>query len=220
MRRREIRLFFLLAAALTITGCMGQQETGHRIRSFLYLYPRNALEVSVQPEVQEQISCAYPSCEEEWRVIARPDGTMAGLDDGQEYSCLFRESVLEGLPKEPLSGELQAGYVVKGEDTAAFLQEIFSKMGLFPSEYHELLISFLPEMERQPWNLITIYRRTGGVPDGLQITPRPDQVLQVLMAYKPLEKGPDEETEAPELESLHAFRQGFTAVELSGMQIQ
>ncbi len=142
MRRREIRILFLLAAALTITGCMGQQETGHRIRSFLYLYPRNALEVSVQPEVQEQISCAYPSCEEEWRVIARPDGTIAGLDDGQEYSCLFRESVLEGLPKEPLSGELQAGYVVKGEDTAAFLQEIFSKMGLFPSEYHELLISF------------------------------------------------------------------------------
>lgn len=167
MRRREIRILFLLAAALTITGCMGQQETGHRIRSFLYLYPRNALEVSVQPEVQEQISCAYPSCEEEWRVIARPDGTMASLDDGQEYSCLFRESVLE----------------------------------------------------RQPWNLITIYRRTGGVPDGLQITPRPDQVIQVLMVYKPLEKGPDEEAEEPELESLHALRQGFTMVELNGMQI-
>ena len=90
MRRREIRILFLLAAALTITGCMGRRETEYRIRSFLYLYPRNALEVSVQPEVQEQISCAYPSCEEEWRVIARPDGTMAGLDDGQEYSCLFR----------------------------------------------------------------------------------------------------------------------------------
>ena len=41
-----------------------------------------------------------------------------------------------------------------------------------------------------------------------------------LLYTSPLEKGPDEETEAPELESLHAFRQGFTAVELSGMQIQ
>ena len=45
-------------------------------------------------------------------------------------------------------------------------------------------------------------------------------MIQVLMAYKPLEKGPDEGAEEPELESLHALRQGFTMVELSGMQIQ
>lgn len=36
------------------------------------------------------------------------------------------------------------------------MQETFSKMGLIPSEYNELIVSWLPQMTDNPWNLIMV----------------------------------------------------------------
>ena len=118
MRRMKGKLFYLLAAVLlTACGCAVKEQEKDTVRSVIYLYPRDALEVSVEPENDGEISCSYPSCGKEWNIIARPDGTMTNLEDGQEYSCLFREYTAAGSPEK----NLQEGFVVEGKETAAFL---------------------------------------------------------------------------------------------------
>ena len=51
MRRMKGKLFYLLAALfLMAAGCAEKKQEKDTVRSMIYLYPRNALEVSVQPE--------------------------------------------------------------------------------------------------------------------------------------------------------------------------
>ena len=138
---------------------------------------------------------------------------MTNLDDGQEYSCLFREYTAVGIPAE----NPQEGFVVEGRETAAFLQETFSKMGLIPSEYNELILSWLPQMTDNPWNLIMVDVKANSVPEKLRISPEPDSVIQVFMAYKALDAPID--VEQPEVKTLPQARQGFTVVEISGAEI-
>ena len=214
MRRMKGKLFYLLAAVLlTVSGCAEKEQEKDTVRSMIYLYPRNALEVSVQPENDGEISCSYPSCGKEWNIIARPDGTMTNLDDGQEYSCLFREYTAVGIPAE----NPQEGFVVEGRETAAFLQETFSKMGLIPSEYNELILSWFPQMTDNPWNLIMVDVKVNSVPEELRILPEPDSVIQVFMSYKALDAPID--AEQPEVESLQRERRGFTVVEICGAEL-
>ena len=50
---------------------------------------------------------------------------------------------------------MSAGFVVKGEDTAAFLQEKLAYLGLTPREYNECIVYWLPRLEGNPYNLIS-----------------------------------------------------------------
>ena len=78
-----------------------------------------------------------------------PDGTLINREDGKEYSYLFWEG------KSDVVYDMTHGYVVKGADTAAFLQATLSRMGLIPREYNEFIVFWLPRMEKNPFNLIT-----------------------------------------------------------------
>ena len=51
-------------------------------------------------------------------MIAHPDSILINKADGKEYSYLFRE----GMSANPRY-DLSKGFVVKGSDTRAFLQE-------------------------------------------------------------------------------------------------
>ena len=109
------------------------------------------------------------------------------------------------------------GYVVKGSDTAAFLQATLSRMGLIPREYNEFIVFWLPRMEKNPFNLITFQTKRYTDNAKLSISPKPDSVLRVFMAYRALDEWVEVEAPAalPQFE-----RKGFTAVEWGGCEVQ
>ena len=210
MKKTHAVLVLLLALLMTAAGCRDKKEEFLAEKPVIYLYPEKAEEVSVWLDYEGELTCTYPAYEHGWHVIARPDGTLQNLRDGKEYSYLFWEGVTDA------QYDMSSGFVVKGEDTAEFLQEKLAALGLLPEEYNEFIVYWLPQMERNPWNLITFQTDAYTSQAALHIEPEPDSIIRVFMAYCPLEKPID----VPE-PVLHTMpRKGFTVVEWGGTEVK
>lgn len=181
----------------------------------IYLYPLQKEQISVRLEYQGNIIVSYPKYDESikgWKVIAYPDGRIIDLSDNREYSYLFWEGVLS----QPAAYDFSKGFIVEGEKTAEFLQDILKKFGLTPKEYNEFIVYWYPKMKDNKYNLVHFageeYEKTAR----LDITPKPDSVLRVFMVYKSLNKKIDI---APQ-EIKPFVRKGFTVVEWGGTEIK
>ena len=174
----------------------------------LYLYPEAETEVTVRLDYKGRLTCTYPAPDPDgaWHVTARPDGTLTDKQ-GREYSYLFWEGASDGAPPD-----FSRGFVVRGSDTAAFLREKLAYMGLTPREYNEFIVYWLPRMQDNPWNLIAFQGKNYTDSAPLTVTPRPDSVLRVFMAYRPL----DAPVTVPPQELTPFVRKGFTLVEWGG----
>ena len=148
----------------------------------IYLYPEQEIEVSVQLDYDGELTCTYPAYEDGWSVTAQPDGTLTD-EAGKQYSYLFWEGETD------IEYDMSRGFVVKGSDTAEFLQEKLSYLGLTPREYNEFIVYWLPKMQDHPYNLIAFQQEAYTDSAALTISPQPDSILRVFMAYQPLEQG-------------------------------
>ncbi len=175
----------------------------------IYLYPETETEIFVKLSYAGKLYCTYPAYNDGWRVIARPDGMLTSLADGKEYSYLFWDGYAN------IEYDMSRGFVVKGEDTAVFLQDILAKMGMTAKEYNEFIVYWLPRMQKNPYNLITFQGDAYTENAVLDITPKPDSILRVFMVYRPLET--PVEIEEPEIVSFE--RSGFTVVEWGGTEL-
>ena len=174
----------------------------------IYLYPTETTEVSVKVEVEGKFTSTYPNYNDGWTVTAQPDGTLTdGL--GREYYCLFWEALLPAAEMD-----FDEGWCVKGEDTAAFLEEMLREIGLTDKEANEFIIYWLPRMEHNAYNLISFQTEAYEDVAKLSVVPQPDSMLRVFMTWKPVAKPVELEpqTIAP------FVREGFTVVEWGGME--
>ena len=176
----------------------------------IYLYPEEETQVSVKLDCKGELTFTYPDYRDGWQVTALPDGTLYDNRDGREYSYLFWEGVSPG------EYDFSHGFVVKGEDTRKFLQEKLAFLGLTPREYNEFIVYWLPQMQNNPYNLIAFQKEAYTELAKLEITPRPDSLLRVFMAYQPLEE--PVEIEPQQLESF--VREGFAVVEWGGSLVE
>ena len=174
----------------------------------IYLYPEAETEVTVRLEYKGRLTCTYPAPDPDgaWHVTARPDGTLTDKQ-GREYSYLFWEGASNGAPPD-----FSRGFVVRGSDTAAFLREKLAYMGLTPREYNEFIVYWLPRMQDNPWNLIAFQGKNYTDSAPLTVTPRPESVLRVFMAYRPL----NAPISVLPQELTPFVRKGFTLVEWGG----
>lgn len=174
----------------------------------LYLYPETVADVTVKLDLNGKLGCTYPSYPKDgWQVTAYPSGKL--IVDGEEYNYLFWEGELNTV------FTFDKGFCVKGEDTAAFLKKALSEMGLIPSEYNDFIVYWLPKMEENAYNLISFVGKEYIDNAKLEISPKPDSVLRVAMAYQPLEQ-PVEIVP----QTFEPFeRNGFTVVEWGGAEI-
>ena len=184
------------------------EPEGNVYKPVLYLYPEAETDVTVRLEYKGRLTCTYPAPDPdgEWHVTARPDGTLTDKQ-GREYSYLFWEGA-----SDETHPDFSRGFVVRGSDTAAFLREKLAYMGLTPREYNEFIVYWLPRMQDNPWNLIAFQGKNYTDSAPLAVTPRPDSVLRVFMAYRPLATP----IVVPPQELTPFVRKGFTLVEWGG----
>ena len=173
----------------------------------IYLYPEEQTDVSVKLDYSGELTVTYPEYKNGWNVTAMPDGTLYDKD-GNEYSYLFWEG------KNNATYDFSEGFCVKGEDTAEFLREKLSLMGLTPREYNEFIVFWLPFMKDNEYNIISFQKERYTENAVLNVSPKPDTVLRVFMAFKPS----NVPVEIKEQEIVPTERKGFTLIEWGGTQ--
>ncbi len=178
-------------------------------KPILYLYPEEETDIDVTLRLDGALTCTYPAYNDGWHVTATPDGTLTDAH-GQEYYALYWEGSMQ------TKFDLSSGYCIPGHETAAFLAEILPKLGLNAKEANEFIIYWLPEMQNHAYNLISFQRDAYTDAAVLDITPDPDTVIRVFMAWKQLDAAV--EITEPVL-SEPPMRTGFTAVEWGGAKL-
>ncbi|MBE6880446.1 MAG: hypothetical protein E7490_06395 [Ruminococcaceae bacterium] len=175
----------------------------------IYLYPEEKTEVSVELDFNGQLMVTYPQYNNGWQVTAMPDGTLYDKD-GNEYSYIFWDGI------SSIDYDFSKGFCVKGEDTTEFLRESLKRLGLTPREYNEFIVYWLPLMQSNKYNVISF--QTDRYTDNavLNVTPAPDTVIRVYMAYY----GSDEYVDIAPQELSVPDRLGFTLVEWGGTEVR
>ena len=208
--KRFLSILFSLLLIGSLAGCRELNKNEQlAAKPVIYLYPTEKTQVSVQLAFDGQLTTTYPPYEDGWEVTASPDGTLLNHADGKEYSYLFWEGETD------TAYDLSEGWCVRGEDTMAFLQQTLSEIGLTPKEYNEFIVYWLPQMEDNPYNLITFQGEAYTDSAALTVSPQPDSVLRVFMAWKAL----DTPVEIEPQEIAPFSRDGFTLVEWGGTEL-
>ena len=181
-------------------------------KPIIYLYPVKTTEVIVRLVYPEKLTTTYPKYETEWYVSAKPNGDLIDLNTGRSLYGFYWEG-LNNVSK----GVQEEGFVVKSEDTIAFLEEKLATLGLTEREANEFIIYWLPVLEENKYNYIrfeTMEEINENMP--LEIRPTPDTVIRVVMEFKGLERP----IEVKEQQLVTPTRTGFTVVEWGGTKLK
>ncbi|EWM52213.1 dockerin type I repeat-containing protein [Ruminococcus flavefaciens] len=178
----------------------------------IYLYPEEETDVHVELELTEaDLSTTYPKYNNGWDVTASPDGSLLNKADDTHHKYLFWDAV-----NCRTRFDFSEGFCVAGSNTESFLKEKLIYIGLTEEEMNEFIVYWLPRMEHNRYNLISFQGDVYTDSAKLNITPKPDSLLRVFMAYVPLEEAVD--IEPQQLETFE--RKGFTVVEWGGSEIR
>lgn len=202
MKRMLIPL--CLAALLLLSACRGDEQAEKPV---IYLYPEEETEVTVRLDYDGDLTCTYPAYEDSWTVTAAPGGVLTD-QSGQTYSYLYWEGVTR------TEYDFTRGFCVPGADTAAFLEDALARLGLTRREANEFIVYWLPRMEPNPYNLIAFQWEAYTDHARLTVTPEPDSLLRVFMAWRPLETP----AKLPAQDLPGFERIGFTVVEWGGAE--
>lgn len=195
--------------AKAIKGCGYNEMFETSEKPVVYLYPEEETTVSVKLALSGRLTCAYPAYNDGWQVTAAPDGTITDAN-GTEYNYLYWEGI------SAAEYDFSTGFCVAGSDTAEFLEKALAELGLSRREANEFIVYWLPRMEQNAYNLISFQGTAYTESAKLDITPAPDTVIRVFMAWKPL----DEAVEIPPQSLPMPERRGFTVVEWGGTEIK
>ena len=213
-RSKLVRICVIVAIVITfaiiIFYSRSQRAKEDRdLKPVIYLYPEQETEVTVTLDYSGVLTTTYPEYNDGWTVTALPDGTLID-SDGKSYNYLFWEG------KTDTEYDFSKGFCVAGEDTAEFLETALSNLGLTRREANEFIVFWLPRMQDNEYNLIAFQDKAYADSAVLDISPQPDSVLRVFMAWKSLEKAVD--IEPQEFDSFQ--RSGFTVVEWGGSEVK
>ena len=206
---KRVIALLCLAALLLLPACRGTgADRSCSAKPVIYLYPEEETEVTVRLDYDGDLTCTYPAYEDGWTVAAAPGGTLTDAS-GQTYNYLYWEGVTQ------TEYDFSRGFCVPGADSASFLEDALARLGLTRREANEFLVYWLPRMEPNPYNLIAFQSAAYGDSARLTVTPEPDSILRVFMAWKPLEA-----PVALPAQDLPAFeRAGFTVEEWGGAEL-
>ncbi len=178
----------------------------------IYLYPTKDTKVDVKLVNKELLTCTYPKYTNGWSVLAKPNGDLTYIETGRSLYSLYYEA--DSLIDFKVTDE---GFVIKGEDSATFLEEKLEILGLNAHETEEFIIYWLPKLEANEYNYIRFATKEeidANMP--LEVTPNPDSVIRVLMTFKGLNSPISVKEQVLETPK----RDGFVLVEWGGTEIK
>ena len=176
----------------------------------IYLYPEtDNTNIDVSLELNDaELTCTYPKYNDGWSVVADKDGLIK-FDD-KEYNYLYWEGKYFGDIK------INQGFCVKGSDTAEFLEEKLSELGLNRREANEFIVYWLPLMEQNEYNVISFDTAEYENHYKLNVNPKPDSLIRVFMTWY----AADEKIDIEPQTITTPTREGFTVVEWGGSEIK
>lgn len=181
-------------------------------KPIIYLYPTKEENITVKYLNEENLLVSYPKYENEWSVKASPNGKLIDNKTGRELYALYYES--KSVSTFNIEDE---GFIVKGSDTAKFLEEKLEILGLNARESEEFIVYWLPILEQNEYNYIRFASKEEIEENSpLEVNPQPETEIRVLMTYK----GLDNKIEVQEQQLIPAERQGYTLVEWGGLEIK
>ncbi len=213
MRKRVVPIALITALVLSVMGCSTQKisvEESADLKPVIYLYPtEDNTEVTVTLDYNGELDTLIPNYNliNGWQVTADTDGQIRMGDETYDY--LF----WEGYPHHKY--DFFSGFCVKGSDTEAFLNDKLTELGLNDAEKAEFIEFWLPRMENNPYNVISFQDKAYTENAKLTITPEPDSVIRVFMAWYPSDRYIHIVNQY--LEEGH--REGFTVVEWGGNKV-
>lgn len=196
------------ASMLTIRLSNREPDSLVCAKPVIYLYPPELTDTYVALELDGELICTYPGYKNGWHITAAPDGTLTD-EKGKTYNYLYWEGTSN------TQWDLSEGFCVKGEDTAAFLEDALEKLGLNRREANEFIVYWLPLMEENAYNIISFQQEVYTDAARLKVSPAPDTVIRVFMAWQ----GADSFVQIPAQELTAPTREGFTVVEWGGTEI-
>lgn len=183
-----------------------QAECGKPV---IYLYPEEKTKVNVQVDPEGGFTKTEPKyLNEGWDVIADTDGSLLSLNDDKIYPYLFWEG-RGGVYSEP-----DKGFVVAQKDVENFLDDKLKQLGLNKKEITDFKEFWLPKMNTSAYYKISFYgNQVMNYIAPLDIEPKPDTVIRVLMDFKALDSWQEI---APQIIRT-PVRRGFTVIEWGGV---
>ena len=180
----------------------------------VYLYGYNEpVNVKVDLDSHTEFTTTYPKYTSSgWNVEARPDGHLMDRD-GKQYRYLYWEAETSD------TFDFSTGFCVKGEETSEFLENTLPKLGLNSDEINEFIIYWLPRMEKNPYNVISFQQEKYEEMAQLKVTPKPDRMIRVFMAWYGTDE-PEQNLTEQEIDDLsEIIRSGRTVVEWGGTEV-
>jgi antitoxin component YwqK of YwqJK toxin-antitoxin module len=180
-------------------------------KPIIYLYPIEDTDIKVSLKFDGELSHTYPSYNNGWFVHAKPSGQLYDKDSLEYYGLYW-----EGKNNEEFV--INDGFVVAGNESAKFLNDVLKQLGLNRREANEFIVYWLPKLESSPYNLIHFAFEDYESMAKLIVEPKPDETIRVMMVFQPLnQKVLFKEQRLP---NKVISRNGFTVVEWGGTEIK
>ena len=179
-------------------------------KPIIYIYPEQEMKVEVSLSNPNDLLVSYPKYNNTWKVTAKEDGTLMDSNN-KKYYALYYES-----KKDIKNSMKEDGFIVKKEDTISFLEEKLEILGLNYKEKNEFIMYWLPILEQNKYNYIRFQtmEEINQIME-LNINPKPDTLIRIMMEYKPLKK----EIKVKEQTLTPVERVGYIVVEWGGTKI-
>ncbi len=207
-RFRFVATFSDGAVALAEVRVSFHEYEGEMAKPVIYLYPVTKQVVSVRVSPAGGVIKSDPEYRDGWTVTATPTGRLT-TRDGQVHRYLFWESGLTDAP-----APLTEGFVVSRAELPKFLERSVRTLGLDARETADFLEFWLAKMAVKPWAAVRfVPREEIDAAAPLEIDPRPDSVLRVLVDFRAL----DAPVELKPQVLVPATRSGFAVVEWGGL---
>lgn len=167
----------------------------------------------------DRLSTTYPKYDPEtgWTVIANKDGSLRDARTGRGLYGLYWEGT-----NTAHDDSMSEGSIVKGSNSASFLEDKLSQLGLNDREAEEFIVYWLPRMETNEYNYIRFEDADeidSRMP--LNVSPKPDTTIRVMMGLRPLKASEaDRLVNTMKVQKLTetSVRDGLTLVEWGGSE--
>ncbi|WP_165396042.1 hypothetical protein [Flavobacterium sp. J27] len=182
-------------------------------KPILYLYPTQKTEVTLQFHFNGKLKTTFPKYDENWNVIAFPDGKLYDTKTQRTYTSLFWDGEIE-LPKTHY--QYNNGFVVAKENLTSFLIEKLEHIGLNHQETNDFIQFWLPILEQNKFNFIHFLVNEACNEIAVNtVHPKPETSIRVYMEFF----GINQFQSVSEQQLPKTKRKGFTLVEWGGTDV-